>query len=119
MSGKGKYDSCEHCNKPRLEGELLSAVDCWVISQYDGRRRTSYWLVCENCYETRQQWCANVFPDNCEQCDSEIAAGEHCFEGKYNRSGKDIAYDGLAPDETYRIVCAACFAASISKNVEI
>jgi hypothetical protein len=119
IGGTGKYDSCEHCQKPRLEGQLLSAVEYWVLSQYDGRRRTSYWLVCDDCYETRQQWCVEALPDSCEKCGSRIALGEHHFEGKYNCRGKEIAYDGLDPDETCRIVCEPCFTDSISKNVEI
>src|SRR5829696_2290135 len=96
----GKFDSCEHCGKPRSEGELLSAVDYWLVSQLDGRRRTSYWLVCDDCYDARQGWCADVFPAVCERCSSAIPDGEHYLEEAENRDGEKIGSQGLAPDET-------------------
>jgi hypothetical protein len=104
-----KFDECEHCHKPRIEGELLYTVDCWVISERDGRRRPSYWLVCNACYEKRQDWCANVFPDACEQCGEKIKEGEHYFEG-YDRLGSvRLASQGMSSKETCRVICEACW----------
>src|SRR5262245_46646438 len=93
----GKYDHCEHCGKPMTEGELLSAVECWWLAHLNGHRIPSYWLVCDDCYETRKQWCVDAFPESCERCGSKIEVGDHYFEGRYNRCGKEIAYDGLTP----------------------
>lgn len=109
MSVAGKYDGCERCGKLRLKGELLSAVDCWEVSRWDGRRRPSYRLVCGDCYDARRQWCVDAFPDSCESCGSEIPADEHYFEREHNRDGEKIISRGLAPDETCRIVCVACY----------
>lgn len=109
VSTMAKYDSCENCGKLRMEGELLSAVDCWTVSQWDGRRRLSYWLVCENCYDTRQQWCPDVFPDYCEKCGSKIPDGEHYIEKDENRDGNKLVSHGLAPDETCSILCEDCY----------
>jgi len=105
---KGKYDLCEHCNKPRLDGELLHAVECWKIYSFDGRRHTYYWLTCDDCYETRQEWCEGVFPDNCENCGAAIEYSEHYLEKEFNQRGKLVQSDGLSLDETCRIVCKRC-----------
>ena len=109
MSMPEKYDGCEHCGNPRLEGESLSFVDCWVVSQLDGRRRPSYWLVCSDCYDKRQQWCDDAFPDICESCGLRIPDREHYFEKEYNQSGEKLVANGLAPDEDCRIICEACY----------
>ena len=104
----GKYDSCEHCLKTREEGELLSTVEYWQSEQWNGGKIPSYHLVCEDCFETRKQWCTDIFPDSCERCGAKIEVGDHCFEGRYNRDGKEIAFAGLTAGETCRIVCENC-----------
>ena len=52
MVSKGKHDSCEHCDKPTLDGELLSAVECWAIYSFDGRRHPHYGLHAVNAMKT-------------------------------------------------------------------
>ena len=104
-----KYDSCEHCNRPKRDGELLFAVEFWAVSQPDGRRTPSYFLVCKDCYDTRHQWCVDVLASVCERCGSKIPDGDHYFEREYNRNGQKIASYGLAPDETCHIICEACY----------
>lgn len=47
-------------------GMVLGATDCekpLAVSDQDQCRRPSYWLVCRSCYETRNDWCDDVFPD--------------------------------------------------------
>ena len=102
-----KFDKCEHCGKPRLEGELLSVVDCWAMRR-DGRSTWSYWIVCSACYETRQEWCENVFPDVCERCGGEIKEGEHYIEGYDRRDSLRPSSDGLALGETCPVICEDC-----------
>lgn len=108
MSNKGKYDSCEHCERLISEGKLLFTVECWVTTSFDGRQRPSYWLTCEHCYETRHQWCERVFPDNCEICGAVIDYSEHHLEKELNQRGQLISSGGLSSNETCRIVCKNC-----------
>jgi hypothetical protein len=107
MSG-GKYDRCEHCEKPRLEGELLTAVECWSVSHWDKRRRLSYWLVCDGCFESRHQWCEDIIPEICERCGSAMTSGEYYFENDNNRDGEKTEVYGLAPGEACKVVCEKC-----------
>ena len=104
-----KYESCEHCGKPRRDGELLSTVDCWIVSEKDGRRSYSYYHVCDQCYEIRQLWCAGVFPDVCTKCGAAIPHAEHFLDTINGRDVKDIYLFGLAPDEICSVVCEACY----------
>jgi len=106
VSAMAKFDGCEHCRKPRREGELLNFVDCWAVGQ--GRRRPSYYIVCDHCYDARQQWCEDVFPDVCARCGSTIPHAEHYLDKINNRDEKEIRIYGLALDETCSIICEAC-----------
>ena len=91
-----------------LEDELLAFVECWYVSDLDKQQRLSYWVVCEDCFESRQQWCEDIIPEICERCGSVIPSGEYYFENEINRDGKEIRICGLAPGETCKIVCEEC-----------
>jgi hypothetical protein len=86
----------------------VKILDWMVNAAYDGRRRISYWLVCNNCYESRHEWCEDIFPDYCENCGAKIEYGEHYLEKEYNLRGERISPDGLSPGESCRIVCENC-----------
>lgn len=99
---------CEHCNRKKQEGELLSFLDFWAI--VNNRKWHSYHIVCDSCLETRQEWCNEVFPDYCELCGALIVEkGDHCLEKKFNRQGQEIQFYGLEMDEPCKIICEDCF----------
>ena len=105
---KEKYSYCEHCHSTKADGELLSFVDYWEISDFDGRRICSYWIVCNTCYNKRHEWCDGIFPDNCEICSCRMEYSNFCLERDCNLKQKTTSSNGLLLNESCRIICEAC-----------
>ena len=55
-----KFGQCEHCGNKVTEDQTLSAVD--FTEEKNGKVSLSYLYICEDCFETRKQWCKNLLP---------------------------------------------------------
>ena len=98
-----KYGQCENCGLAIEEQGVLQIINFW--EKINSRFVPYYLYVCDNCFESRNLWCENIFPDYCEICNGMIEDGKHYLEKTVN---KDIQSLGLAKNEKCRIICFKC-----------
>jgi hypothetical protein len=102
-----KNGQCEQCGLPIDEVGALQIIPFWQQSQ--DRFLPYYLYVCDSCFDSRDTWCKNRYPDQCEKCNETIEDGEHYLEKTLNEDGKNIESFGIKETETCRIICHACF----------
>lgn len=97
---------CENCGLAIEVVGYLQAINYWETIR---KRLFPYYLyVCEGCYESRETWCQNIYPDHCERCNIEIEDADHCLEKELNLEDQNIVSFGLTKDEKCHVICHEC-----------
>lgn len=101
-----KNGQCENCGLAVEKVGRLQIINFW---QHRNSQLIPYYLyVCSNCFESRNLWCKNIYPDNCQKCNDIIEDGEHYLEKTVNHKGQNIESYGIAHNEKCRIICLEC-----------
>ncbi|MEW7280378.1 hypothetical protein ABW636_17440 [Aquimarina sp. 2201CG1-2-11] len=102
-----KYGQCENCGLAIEKEGVLQPINFW--QKIKSRLHPYYLYVCDACFDSQESWCENIYPDNCEICNSLIEDGDHYLEKKKNQNNENINSFGLLPNEKCRIICYACY----------
>ena len=101
---------CEHCERETSSCGNLTAVNFWEFPErLQGKKIPSYLYVCDDCLQSKGEWCENLFPDLCDLCGGKIEPGDHIIDYRDEQERIGLGGEGLGADERRDIICESCY----------